>query len=218
MLNRAMSSVISKRVLGFNYFPPGTVGHVKSRPEDPYFFETFVGHHKIPVPAGDSLYWIGADKSVAFLNRGPAQIESPIFATLVRGFSPENKSSSVTGPTVLPYINGCSTKQIFPPDRPGDPTMQLLYIPSDSSEQEHHIHSTARCVYILRGTGTAIVGMGKGEKVDLSEGGVCVIEPMAPHHFETYQQSLTVLPIHVWSSTDIENNHPMFNGTFGIQR
>jgi hypothetical protein len=39
---------------------------------------------------------------------------------------------------------------------------------------------------------------------------------MAPHHFETENEWLTVLPLHVFSALpgNLESNHPMFNGTF----
>ena len=44
---------------------------------------------------------------------------------------------------------------------------------------------------------------------------VAVLERMCPHHFETGDQGLVVLPVHVWSSVpSAEHNHPMFNGTF----
>ncbi len=202
--------------LGMSYFGPGSVETKCSDDHDPYFYQTFIGSHKIEVQPGDCVFWLSEDKKTAHLQRGKAQITSLHFATIVRGFAPENKTSTITGKTVLPYINGCSTKQIFPPDRPGDPTLQLLIIPPHSSEQQHHIHSTARCVYVLSGKGTCVLGMGKSLRVPLEAGAVCVFNPMAPHHFETTDESLVVLPVHVWSSTDEEHNHPMFNGTFRI--
>lgn len=202
--------------LGMNYFKPGARAHVVSDPSDPYYFETFIGAHEVEVPQGDCLFWLGADLKTAHLTRGGTTLQSPHFATLVRGFAPENKSSTVTGKTVLPYINGCSTKQIFPPDRAGDPTLQMLIIPPESSEQHHHIHSTARCVYVLSGRGTCVIGMNGATTVPLEPGTVCIFNPMSPHHFETQTEQLVVLPIHVWSSSESEHNHPMFNGTFRV--
>ena len=78
---------------------------------------------------------------------------------MIRGYRTENKSVELGTNTVLPYVNGCSTRQVFPPDRAGDPTLQLLKIPPHSSEQAHHIHSTVRVVYVLEGWGHSIVGM-----------------------------------------------------------
>lgn len=198
------------------HFPSGSQSKVFSDEADPYYFETFVGAHTVNVSRGDCLFWLSDDKKSANLQRGVATIQTSHFATLVRGFAPENKSSTVTGNTVLPYINGCSTKQIFAPDRPGDPTLQLLHIPPGTSEQHHHIHSTARCVYVLSGRGTCVVGMNRNVTVPLEPGTVCIFNPMSPHHFETQNEALVVLPVHVWSSSIAEHDHPMFNGTFRI--
>ncbi len=193
---------------------------VVSEETEPYYFETYVGYQKnIEISRGDSLFWISSDLRTAYLTRGPQHIESHFFATLVRGFAPENKSSTITNRTVLPYINGCSTKQIFPPDRPGDPTMQMLFIPPHCSEQHHHIHSTARSVFVLSGSGRCIVGLNEKSSVtvDLVPKRICVLSPMCPHHFETSDEPLIVLPVHVWSSVlGAENGHPMLNGTFRI--
>ncbi len=202
--------------LGMSYFKPGSSNHVISDPSDPYYFETFVGSHKVQVQQGDSVFWLSSDLKTAHLSRGPVSIQSPHFATMVRGFAPESKTSTVTGKTVLPYINGCSTKQIFPPDRAGDPTLQMLIIPPRTSEQHHHIHSTARCVYILSGRGTCVIGMGGTTTIPLEPGTICIFNPMSPHHFETQEEQLVVLPVHVWSSSGAEHDHPMFNGTFRI--
>ena len=91
----------------------------------------------------------------------------------------------------------------------------MLNIPPHSAEQAHHIHSTVRVAYILSGTGRSIVGMeGKIVTEDLYPGKVCILEKMCPHHFETDDDHLVVIPLHVWSSVGaMEVNHPMFNGT-----
>lgn len=202
--------------LGVNYFKSGTIARAGSGAFDPYFFETFAGRHSVSIAAGDCAFWVSDDRKTALVQRGPAMIESSHFATLIRGFAPENKSSTLLGSTVLPYINGCSTKQIFPPDRIGDPTLQMLLIPPRTSEQHHHVHSTARSVYILSGRGSCVVGMDDAVKFPLETGTVCVFSPMSAHHFETQDEALVVLPVHVWSSSSAEYNHPMFNGTFKI--
>ncbi len=187
-------------------------------PEDhSYYFKTFIGHHNVEVERGDCIYFLSADKKTAFLKRGRCQVESCHCATIVRGFMPADRSCSLAGLPVLPYVNGCSTKQIFAPPRPGDPTLQYLHIPAHSAEQAHHIHSTVRVVYTLSGNGTSVVGMeGLTVKEELTPGKVCILEPMCPHHFETpYGESLVVVPLHIFSATaGVETVHPMFSGTY----
>lgn len=128
---------------------------------------------------------------------------------------PENKSCEIVTKTNLPYVNGCSTKQVFAPDRLGDPTLQILDIPPFSSEQAHHIHSTVRIAYVISGTGRSIVGMNdKNVCEDLYPGKVVILDKMCPHHFDTNSEHLIFLPLHIFSSIGaLENNHPMFNGT-----
>ncbi len=206
------------REFGALYLPPGAREVIFAAEDDPYYYEVYAGTHSIAIQRGDCAFSISHDRKSALLTRGPFQLESPSFATLVRGFSPENRTSTITNRTVLPYVNGCSTKQIFPPDRPGDPTFQMLNIPPYSSEQAHHIHSTVRCVYILSGEGRSVVGMDKKTvSSPLTPGTICVLQRMCPHHFETSDSNLVALPVHVWSSTPgVENQHPMFNGTFRL--
>lgn len=201
---------------GAHYYSDGDQDKFIAPDEDSYYFETYIGSHSIRVDRGDCVFWLESGKTMARLTRGPAQVQSPHFATLIRGYAPENRSCEFSESTVLPYVNGCSTKQIFAPERPGDPTMQMLKIPPFASEQVHHIHSTVRSVYVLSGKGTSVVGMqGKTKRSALLPGMICVLEKMCPHHFETEDSPLVVIPVHVWSTQPgVENNHPMFNGTF----
>lgn len=183
-----------------------------------YYFNTFIGlHMDITVPFGDSIYFLSSDLKEASLRRGPCKINSSHCATIIRGYMPSEMSISLEGTTVLPYVNGCSTRQLMSPPRPGDPTLQLLKIPAYSAEQAHHIHSTVRVVYVLDGRGKSIVGMeGKRVEYELIPGTVCILDPMCPHHFETpFDTHITVIPLHVFSSVGgMEANHPMFNGTY----
>lgn len=204
-----------KAVYGVEYYPPGNRAVVTAREDDLYYFTTYIGQHAVEVERGDCVYYLSSDKTTAHLVRGPASVGSEHIATVIRGYMPENKSSGVTTKTNLPYVNGCSTKQIFPPDRLGDPTLQLLNIPPYSAEQAHHIHSTVRVAYILSGTGRSVVGMERNLVVeDLYPGKTVILQKMCPHHFETDAEHLVVLPLHVFSSIGaMEQNHPMFNGT-----
>ena len=73
----------------------------------------------------------------------------------------------------------------------------------------------SRVVYVHSGKGVSHVGAsGKTIDYELTPGMVLVLDKMIPHHFSTQEDSLIVLPLHVFSSTSNENNHPMFNGTY----
>lgn len=204
------------RMFGVHYFAPQTQGEYHSGQQDLYRYSVYVGScREMLLELGDSAWVIGVDG--AEIVRGPAKIGGPsnIVTTVIRGYAPGAKSVRYDQRTCLPYVNGCSTRQLFPPERLGDPTLQLLDIPPHSAEQAHHIHSTARVVYVLRGRGRSIVGMDKATVVTvLTPGMVCILEPMCPHHFETDDDHLLCIPLHIFSSVGpAEHSHPMWNGT-----
>lgn len=187
-------------------------GVYKSRKDNLYSYTAYSGKHTIEVEQGDSL--ITVKDGVAHWIAGEATVEVDTFAAVIRGYQCGQKTASVGEQVNLPYVNGCATRQIFHPERVGDPTFQQLTIPPYTAEQMHHIHATPRVVYVLKGRGYSIVGQADNtEKTELTEGMLCVLDPMSPHHFETEDDYLTVLPVHIFSSTVLENNHPMFNGT-----
>jgi len=201
---------------GSYYYKMGERAIYESKENQSYYFKTYIGQHVVDISLGDSIYYLSDDKNEAYLKKGPIKITSEHCATVIRGYMGSPVTASLKEGTVLPYVNGCSTRQIIYPQRLGDPTLQFLKIPAYSREQAHHIHSTARVVYILKGSGESIVGMeGKSTSVKLEEGMVCILEPMCPHHFETpHGQHIEVVPLHVFSSTGaLETSHPMFNGT-----
>lgn len=206
---------------GAHYFKSDDAPVVyKARPVDSYYYETLIGQHTVTVEHGDSVWWleIGEDgEAWAHARSGPVTITSERMAVVVRGYMVEDQGVRFGNKaTVLPYVNGCSTRQIMPPHRLGDPTLQHLLIPAYSAEQAHHIHSTVRVVYVLRGKGVSVVGMEGAEvKTELLPGMVCVLDPMSPHHFETPQgEAIEVVPFHVFSAVPGESNHAMFRGTF----
>ena len=204
---------------GVKYFETSAPEIFEASGEQLYHFKTFTGEHEIEVEFGDAVYYFSDDLQTAFVRRGECAIKSKHCATVIRGYMPPDASCSLLGTTVLPYINGCSTKQIFPPIRAGDPTLQYLFMPPHSREQEHHIHSTVRVVLVLRGRGVSVVGLENTVfKRKLKPGIVCIFEPMCPHHFETpFSEPLIVAPLHVFSAIpNLETNHPMFNGTIRI--
>jgi len=179
--------------------------------DDLYRFEVDRTGETIEVEAGDSAWYI--EDGVAKTVRGPAMVTTEAAVTVIRGYAPRNQIVSIEGGTNLPYINGCSSEQLIPPVRVGDPTMQLLYIPPNAMEQAHHIHATARVVHVLEGSGQSVIGMNGETKLGLSKGMTLVLDRMVPHHFVTGDDCLLVAPIHIWSSTPLEQGHPMFYGT-----
>ena len=180
-----------------------------------YAHTTYVGEATVHVESGDTAWCI--DGSRVFVVPGPETVHSNQMCVVLRGYNCAYRSSAINGThTNLPYINGCSTDQLIHPIRPGDPTLQKLYIPEHASEQKHHIHSTARVVYVYEGSGWSIIGMKGQEKHLLEEGDVIILDKMEPHHFETEDESLTVIPFHVYSSTPLEHNHAMKLGTHEV--
>ena len=210
---------MTNELFGAHYFHTDHAAIYESGTEQLYFFTAYIGQHHFSVEKGDCVYYFNEDLDAAIVKSGPCQISSKHLATVIRGYMPPYAVCALAGVTTLPYINGCSTKQIFPPIRLGDPTLQCLKMPPYTKEQHHHIHSTARIVLIWKGKGKSVVGVeNKHVTTELMAGTVCILEPMSPHHFETdTQEPLIAIPLHVFSAVGaMEQNHPMFNGTVKI--
>lgn len=209
-----MKSITEK--FGAYYFQAGEKKFHESRANDLYTYECAIGDYEVTIERGDSLITLNKDLTEAKWYAGNLQHNVNCFGfyALIRGYKCGNKSVSLDQNVNLPYVNGCATRQIFAPERIGDPTLQQLTIPPHTSEQVHHIHATPRIVYVLSGSGYSLVGQsGESEETKLEAGMLCILDPMCPHHFRTEDEFLTVLPVHVFSSTAAEQNHPMFNGT-----
>jgi mannose-6-phosphate isomerase-like protein (cupin superfamily) len=184
-----------------------------SSPSDLYQYKVYIGKHTVNTDTHSSYWYIDNQKAVSLTGNG-GTIDSDVVCVEIFGYTPEERTSSYSRYTDLPYINGCSTKQLISPNRLGDPTWQMLLIPSYTSEQAHHIHSTARVVYVVEGRGTSHVGQSSDvTEVSLEPGNIIILDKMVPHHFSTQAEHLVVLPLHIFSSTDLEYSHPMFNGT-----
>jgi quercetin dioxygenase-like cupin family protein len=189
---------------------------VYSGEQDLYQYTVYVGKHTIATNKYCS-YWYLKDNLAVCETGNNTSITSNTFCVEIYGYTPETRYTSFSRGTDLPYVNGCSTKQLIPAVRQGDPTLQMLLIPSHTSEQLHHIHSTPRVVYVLKGRGYSIMGTESNTTTyELNEGDVLVLDKMVPHHFETKQEALVVLPLHIFSSTTLEHDHPMFNGTHKV--
>ena len=212
-----MSKLLLKKPFEIHHFHLGDIAKVTNNENDLYAFQTYIGNHEsIKVESGDSAWVIRTDH--AEIIRGPNIIDSELCTTIIRGYCAPEQSSTYQSIANLPYINGCASHQIFPPIRPGDPTLQLLYMPLYTEEQAHHIHPTVRIVTVLEGRGTVVAGMGENIKeTPLIPGDVLVLEKMTPHHFYTKDSHLIVSPLHLYSSIPGKDyDHPMFNGTFKI--
>lgn len=186
-------------------------------PHELYQFRVYVGEHDIQTHTRASYWYVQDDRVISITGRGD-RIGSCEMCVEIFGYTPEDRTSTFGRLTDLPYINGCSTKQLINPVRTGDPTFQMLYMPAGTSEQAHHIHSTPRVVYVARGRGISVVGTAdRNTKHELNRGDVIVLGKMMPHHFETTDQDLLVLPVHVFSSNAQQDfDHPMFNGTHRV--
>lgn len=190
---------------------------IESGPNELYQYKVYVGFNVIKTDKRSS-YWFIDNDTVYCKTGDDTELTSHKMCVEIFGYTPENRSSTFGRGSELPYINGCSTKQLIPTARLGDPTFQLLYIPEGTSEQMHHIHATPRVVFVSKGRGRSIVGTaGKNTIYDLVENDVIILGKMIPHHFETTDSELIVLPVHIFSSTGSDEfNHPMFNGTHKV--
>ena len=203
-----------------HHFPAGQRAIFSSRDSEMYGFKVLIGKHEdIELEEFDSAWLYEEETGIRSggmygrSGRGPCVINSGYCCTIVRGYAPQDRTACIST-TNLPYVNGCSTESLLPPIRLGDPTMQILYMPPNSSEQQHHIHSTVRVVFILEGSATNVYGMGVEKTIPLNRGDVLILDKILPHHFVTKDEPLVCSPFHVWSSVGAaEHNHPMFNGT-----
>lgn len=190
---------------------------IESSQYDLYQYKVYIGINTVDLDPKSSYWYVDKDSVVSKTGDFTTYI-SQHMCVEIYGYTPETRTSTFNRGTDLPYINGCSTKQLIPAVRPGDPTFQMLYIPQGTSEQAHHIHATARIVYVAKGSGKSIVGTSDyNTSYDLNQGDIIILPKMVPHHFKTEHSDLTVLPLHIYSSIGSEEfNHPMFNGTHKV--
>jgi mannose-6-phosphate isomerase-like protein (cupin superfamily) len=186
---------------------------VESSEQDLYQYVCYVKSQPVVTNKKSSYWYLNKKQVGCFTGTGEVFEDFEVCVELL-GYTPESRTSSYTKGTDLPYLNGCSTKQLIPAVRNGDPTWQLLKMSPCTTEQKHHVHSTARVVYVVEGSGKSIVGMPDNQvSYDLKQGMVLVLDKMEAHHFESGKEGLLVAPFHVFSSGSNEFNHPMFNGT-----
>ena len=153
-INKNNAGVAKK--YGAHYFYQDQGGKYVSKKGEMYYYEAGIADKNQPfkVDRGDSLITVRFNEQLGegFARwKGSSGQEDSVqladkFYVKIRGYQCGDKSAQLTLNTNLPYVNGCSTRQIFPPERLGDPTLQQLTIPPYTSEQVHHIHPTARVV------------------------------------------------------------------------
>lgn len=200
---------------GYAIYNSSVTEMIDSGPSDLYAYRVHIGPTFVPCVSQNSYWYINGNAVFSEAGSVAGCIDSNILCVEIFGYRPETRSSTFSKLTDLPYINGCSTKQLINATRSGDPTWQMLWIPPYTSEQKHHIHSTSRIVYVHQGRGTSHVGAsGKTIDFELVPGMILILDKMIPHHFSTEDEGLIVLPLHIFSSSASEYNHPMFNGTY----
>lgn len=190
-----------------------TLSIANSTPQDLYQYRCYVKTQPVITDTRCSYWYLNAAEVGCFTGDGGIFGDFDVCVEIL-GYTPETRMSTYSRGTDLPYLNGCSTKQLIPPTRAGDPTWQLLQMAPNTTEQKHHVHSTARIVYVVSGSGESVVGMpGSQQTYKLEPGMVLVLDKMEPHHFISGANGLLVAPLHIFSTGANEFNHPMFNGT-----
>jgi quercetin dioxygenase-like cupin family protein len=110
----------------------------------------------------------------------------------------------------LRYIDGCSDTLLVSPPRRGDPCLNHLHIPPQTT-QSMHTHESARIGVIAHGRGHCVTGAARFELV---EGLGWYIPPGVRHAFVTTSEALDVLAWHPDSDYGpTDSNHPMVNRT-----
>mmetsp|Transcript_3697 Transcript_3697/g.9507 ORF Transcript_3697/g.9507 Transcript_3697/m.9507 type:complete len:265 (+) Transcript_3697:134-928(+) len=112
----------------------------------------------------------------------------------------------------LRYIDGCSDTLLLPPWRLGQPCLNFLHFPPQTT-QTQHTHPSSRVGLVMRGSGTCIYGE-SGERVALAVGTAFVIPTDLVHAFETVDDILDVVAWHPDSDVGpTDDDHPMINRT-----
>jgi len=110
----------------------------------------------------------------------------------------------------LRYIDGCTDALLIPPVLRGDPCLNLLHVPSGTS-QTAHTHPSLRVGLIVKGSGECRTPQG-GFPLEASQ--VFLIEADTPHAFHTVDNELLIVAYHPDSDFGpTHEDHPMRNRT-----
>ncbi len=111
----------------------------------------------------------------------------------------------------LKYIDGCSDTVLINPIVSGDPCLNFLYIPTNTSQTDH-THPSVRIGIVVSGNG--ICKTSYSSEV-LSKGKLFVLPPDAIHSFHTLDDELRIVVFHPDSDTGpSHDDHPMLNRSF----
>lgn len=112
----------------------------------------------------------------------------------------------------LRYIDGCSDTVLVPPPVRGDPCLNLLHVPAETTQSDHE-HPSARIGLVLAGRGSCVVDHTCSEP--MFPGAVFVLAAHTTHRFETGPgDELLLMAWHPDSeSGPTDDDHPMLNRT-----
>lgn len=111
----------------------------------------------------------------------------------------------------LKYIDGCSDTLLLSPVRLGEPCLNLLHFPKNTTQTEHN-HPSFRFGIVTSGKGVCVT---RGQTQELNTGDVFFIPRDVYHKFDTHSSSMNIIAFHPdsdWGPTDEE--HPMINRTW----
>lgn len=110
----------------------------------------------------------------------------------------------------LSYIDNCRASVLVAPARLGDPVLNLLVFPPNTT-QSSHVHPTGRLGVVVGGEGHVVTRAGKRP---LRAGQVFGIAPFALHSFESGPDGLRVIAFHPDSDVGpTDETHPMKSRT-----
>jgi quercetin dioxygenase-like cupin family protein len=114
----------------------------------------------------------------------------------------------------LRYIDGCTDTLLVAPIVHGDPCLNLLHVPPDTVQSDHH-HPSARVGLVVEGEGSCVAANGRHR---LERGSVFVVPRDTTHRFETGGGSgLLLMAWHPDSTSGpTDADHPMLNRTLGV--
>lgn len=111
----------------------------------------------------------------------------------------------------LKYIDGCSDTLLISPAKQGEPCLNLLHFPANTTQTMHH-HPSFRFGIVVSGNGESVSETGK---IPLKAGDVFFIPENFEHKFNTFENEMNVIAFHPdsdWGPTD--EIHPMKNRTW----
>jgi hypothetical protein len=114
----------------------------------------------------------------------------------------------------LRYIDGCTDSLLLAPPMMGDPCLNHLHIPANTT-QTRHTHPSVRVGLVVKGEGACVTPEGE---LALHAGLAFMLAPGFIHSFRTYEHALDVVVYHPETDTGpTHEDHPMLNRTHTIK-